>query len=135
MRRCFVSIPSSSIIEPLATSDVPHARRGRGRRARFQFLSDCTYALAGKTVLCRRCLQTWRTIEVGDHFAPIGAVSGAPRRVWEVLRLFRSQVDALDYADLVCVEEPSLRKSIGVAALSDAKQFARVSSPIDGRAA
>ena len=80
-------------------------------------------------------MRRLKTVEIGNRFQSIGAVTGAPTRMWEVRKLFRSRVDELDYAQLACVEEPTLMKSIGVAVLLDPKHFTPVSSSLASRPA
>lgn len=67
-----------------------------------------------------------KSIEIGARFRPIGAVTKAPQKAWEIRKIFQSPVDNLTYVQLVCVDKPDLVKSIGLAALLDTKQFTSI---------
>lgn len=67
-----------------------------------------------------------KTIEIGQRFRSIGAVTRAPAYTYEVRALFRSTIDNLHYARLILIDDPSQTKSIAVSALLNPRHFSCV---------
>ena len=70
-------------------------------------------------------------IEVGQHYQEPGrGYLGRPAPIWVVEAVFNNAVDALGYAQIACVAEPSLRKTIALAVLADRRRFVPVAGTI-----
>jgi hypothetical protein len=60
-----------------------------------------------------------RSIEVGQRYRALASVPGRWTPTWEVLEVFRSPIDRIDYARVCAVDDPARVKTIAVSALLD----------------
>ena len=61
-----------------------------------------------------------RRIELGQRFRTVPSRAGWRTRLWEVIELYVSPVDRREYARARAVGDPTVEKTIAVAALLDA---------------
>jgi hypothetical protein len=84
-------------------------RKARGKRTGFR---------AVKTMAVRDAIEIGRRFQEAQR-----GYLGKPAPLWIVEDVFRTPVDALGYARLTCVADPTQRKTLSVAVLSDRRRF------------
>ena len=71
-----------------------------------------------------------RLIESHQRYREVGSgYLGKVPRVWVIEETFTKEADGLAYALLTCEHDPSMRKTLSVAALGDRRRFNRVTEP------
>ncbi|HEY0526780.1 MAG TPA: hypothetical protein VGD08_25535 [Stellaceae bacterium] len=67
-----------------------------------------------------------RPIEKGQRYRAVGeGFLGRPTPLWTVEDVF-TNIDGIEYARLVSSADPTMRKTLSIAILSDRRRFARV---------
>ena len=81
-------------------------------------------------VIHRRSMAKQHSIETGQRFREVGpGYLGKPAPVWVVEDTSTTSTDSLAYARLVCAADPSIRKTLSVAVLTDRRRFSRIVEP------
>ena len=71
-----------------------------------------------------------RSIESRERYREVGSgYLGKMPRVWVIEETFTKEADGLGYALLACEHDPSVRKTLSVAVLTDRRRFSRVTEP------
>ena len=71
-------------------------------------------------------------VEVGQRFQSIGTITGAPAFTYEVQAVFVSNVDQVQYARLVSVDDRTQMKSVASAILLNRRHFIPVVNAAEG---